>query len=451
MKTRIALCGAVAAFLALGLSACSQPGPEPAEPAADNTAADVPPAVAAETPPAEGAGRGGRGGRGIPVPAMAENASYEYQTHQERIRVNVLTKGLRNPWAIAFLPDQSLLITERDGQLRHFRDGTLSAPIAGMPEVRSDGFISGLHDIVLHPDFDQNNMVYFVYNKPVPVEGAAPAADGGAAAEGGRGRGGRGGANVRSQLTVARAVWDGTALQNVEDVISPAGASTVSRLLFLPDGTLLVGTWGEPEPMAQDKLGLSGKILRYTEDGEVPADNPFVGNDEYAPEIYSLGHRTPESLVYHEGRVFESEMGPNGGDEINIIVPGGNYGWPLVSLGRTYAGPYQPEVFEMEGMIDPIVNFVPSISVTNMAFYTGSKFPNWTGNLFIGGVRFGEIPGTGRLQRIVMNENFEETSREELLTDLRVRIRGAWYGPDELLYVLTDEADGALLRIEPLE
>jgi glucose/arabinose dehydrogenase len=144
-------------------------------------------------------------------------------------------------------------------------------------------------------------------------------------------------------------------------------------------------------------------------------------------------------------------MGPNGGDEINIIVPGGNYGWPLVSLGRAYAGPYQPEMFEMEGMIPPIVNFVPSISVTNMTFYTGDRFPDWQGNIFIGGVRYGEIAGTGRLQRIVVNDDFEETSREELLTDLRVRIRGAWSGEDGYIYVLTDEADGALLRIEPAE
>jgi glucose/arabinose dehydrogenase len=398
-------------------------------------------AAAAFTILADTAMAQGRGGRGIPVPQMADDAVYEYQTHRERIQVRVLTKGLRNPWSIAFLPDNSLLITERDGQLRHFANGELSPPIAGMPEVRADGFISGLHDIVLHPNFDENNLVYFVYNKPEVIEGAP--------ADGGGGRGGRGGANTRSQLTVARAVWDGTALQDVEDIISPAGASTVSRLLFLPDGTLLVGTWGEPGNMAQEKQGLSGKILRYTDDGDIPADNPFVGNDEYADEIYSLGHRTPESLVYHEGRIFESEMGPNGGDEVNIIVPGGNYGWPLVSLGRSYPGPYQPEGFEMEGMIDPIVNFVPSISVTNLTFYTGDRFPQWQGNMFIGGVRYGEIPGTGRLQRIEMNEDFEETAREELLTDLRVRIRGAWSGADGYIYVLTDEADGALLRIEP--
>jgi glucose/arabinose dehydrogenase len=203
--------------------------------------------------------------------------------------------------------------------------------------------------------------------------------------------------------------------------------------------------------MAQDTNGLSGKILRYNDDGSIPDDNPFVGVDGYRPEIYTLGHRTPESLVWHEptGQVWESEMGPNGGDEVNIIVPGGNYGWPYVSLGRSYAGPFQPDKFHREGMIDPVVSWVPSISATGMTFYTGDRLAAWNGNLFIGGVRYGEIPGTGRLQRIAFNENMEELRRESLLEDLRVRIRDVRQGPDELLYVITDEADGALLRIEP--
>jgi glucose/arabinose dehydrogenase len=203
--------------------------------------------------------------------------------------------------------------------------------------------------------------------------------------------------------------------------------------------------------MAQDKMGLSGKILRYTDDGRIPADNPFVGVEGYRPEIYTLGHRTPESLVWHEptGTIWESEMGPHGGDEINLIEAGGNYGWPLVSLGRSYAGPYQPEGFEMEGMIMPHVNFVPSISATGMTFYDGDAFPSWQGNLFIGGVRYGEIAPSGRLERIGFNENMEEQRRESLLVDKRWRIRDVRQGPDDLLYVITDERNGALLLIEP--
>jgi len=371
---------------------------------------------------------------GIPVPPLPDGP-IEYQTAELDIRVTVLARGLENPWSLAFLPDESILITERPGRLRHFRDGALSDPIPGMPDVVTDNFISGLHDIKLHPDFEQNRLVYMVYNKAVP------------GASSGRGPGGG------RVLTVARGAFDGNALTDVEDIITVDGASTVSRMLFLPDGTLLVSTWGEPGEMAQDTNGLSGKILRYNDDGSIPDDNPFVGVEGYRPEIYTLGHRTPESLVWHEptGQVWESEMGPNGGDEINIIVPGGNYGWPYVSLGRSYAGPFQPDKFHRDGMIDPVVSWVPSISVTGMTFYTGERLAGWTGNLFIGGVRYGEIPGTGRLQRIVFNENMEELRRESLLEDLRVRIRDVRQGPDELLYVITDERDGALLRIEPLD
>jgi glucose/arabinose dehydrogenase len=290
------------------------------------------------------------------------------------------------------------------------------------------------------------------------VPAAAPAAPAAAGGQGGRGGGGRGaagggrGGGTRT-LTVARGVFDGTALTKVEDIIRMPGASTVSRMLFLPDGTLLVSTYGEPQQLAQDKMGFAGKILRYNADGSVPKDNPFVGKDGYRPEIYTLGHRTPESLVWHEPTksIWESEMGPNGGDEINIIKAGGNYGWPLVSLGRSYAGPYQPGGFQAEGMTAPVVNFVPSISTAGMTFYTGDRFPQWKGNLFVGGVRYGEIPGTGRIQRIVFNTNMEEVRRETLLEDKHWRIRDIRQGPDGLLYVITDERNGALLRLEPAE
>ena len=404
--------------------------------------------IMAGSPAAQGRG-------GIPVPALPDQP-WEYQTANAKIRVRVLTGGLENPWSLEFLPDASILITERNGRLRHFKDGKLSGPVEGLPAVVADNFISGLHDIKLHPGFAQNRLVYWVYNKgdapAAPTAPAAPAPGAAGGGRGGRGGGGRGGGGTRT-LTVARGVWDGTALTKVEDVIRMQGATTVSRMLFLPDGTLLVSTWGEPGQMAQDKMGLSGKILRYNADGTIPKDNPFVGKEGYRPEIYTLGHRTPESLVWHEPTktIWESEMGPNGGDEINVIKAGNNYGWPLVSLGRSYAGPYQPGGFHAEGMTMPVVNFVPSISTTGMTFYTGDRFPDWKGNLFIGGVRYGEVPGTGRIQRIVFNSNMEETRRETLLEDKRWRIRDIRQGPDGLLYVITDERNGALLRIEPAD
>src|SRR5678815_4632625 len=301
--------------------------------------------------PASAQGRGG-----IPVPALPDQP-WEYQTATAKIRVRVLTAGLENPWSLEFLPDASILITERNGRLRLFKDGKLSGPVPGLPDVVSDNFISGLHDVKLHPDFAKNRLVYWVYNK-ADAPAAAPAAaapagggrGGGAAGAAGGGRGGRGGGT--RTLTVARGVFDGTALTKVEDIIRMPGAATISRMLCLPDGTLLVSTYGEPQQMAQDKMGLSGKILRYNADGTIPKDNPFVGKEGYRPEIYTLGHRSPEGLIWHEPTktIWESEMGPHGGDEINIIKAGGNYGWPLVSLGRSYAGPYQPGGFQAEGM-----------------------------------------------------------------------------------------------------
>ena len=366
-------------------------------------------------------------GRGIPVPPLPDGP-IEYRTGDGMaIRVVVLTRGLENPWSLAFLPDDSILITERPGRLRLFRDGELSDPIPGLPDDIEANFISGLFDVKLHPDFAQNRLVYLTYN---------------------RGREGGGPVTV-----MVRGVFDGTSLTDVEDVFVAEGATSVSRLLFGRDGKLYMSTYGERDEIAQDGMNYAGKILRLNDDGSAPDDNPFVGREGYHPEIYTRGHRTPESLVIHEptGQIWESEMGPNGGDEVNVIVAGGNYGWPYVSLGRSYAGPFQPDKFHREGMIDPVVSWVPSISATGMTFYTGDRLAAWNGNLFVGGVRYGEIPGTGRLQRIVFNENMEELRRESLFEDLRVRIRDVRQGPDELLYVITDETDGALLRIEPLE
>jgi glucose/arabinose dehydrogenase len=186
-------------------------------------------------------------------------------------------------------------------------------------------------------------------------------------------------------------------------------------------------------------------------DGTIPDDNPFVGKSGHKPEIYTLGHRSSLGLAVHplSGAIWQNENGPNGGDEINVLTPGGNYGWPLVSLGRTYPGPQQSQGFSREGFIDPLVYWTPSIAVSGMAFYTGDALPKWKGDVFVGALRQGEIPGTGHLERILFNANMEELRREQLLVDLHQRIRDVRQGPDGLLYLLSDEADGAVLRIEP--
>jgi aldose sugar dehydrogenase len=360
---------------------------------------------------------------GIPVPPLP-NAPVAYRTAEgQDIRVVVVARGLDHPWSMAFLPGGDMLVTERSGQLRILRGGVLDPePVDGVPEVRAQG-LSGLMDVVLHPDFASNQYVYLSYQKPLDGD--------------------------ESTVAIARGRWDGTTLTAVSDVFvkdSPGGGG--ARLAFGPDGMLYM-TSGGGDP--QDPNGLGGKVLRLTPDGGVPRDNPFVGRDGYRPEIYSLGHRNSIGLAFHPGtgQLWQNENGPNGGDEINIILPGANYGWPLISLGRTYPGPRQSEVYSREDFEDPVVYWTPSIAVSGMAFYTGDALPKWKGDVFVGGLRTGEVPGTGHLERILFNENMQELRRESLLVDLRQRIRDVRQGPDELLYLLTDENDGALLRIEP--
>jgi glucose/arabinose dehydrogenase len=212
-----------------------------------------------------------------------------------------------------------------------------------------------------------------------------------------------------------------------------------------------MSTGGRVGQAAQDPMSLRGKILRLNDDGSVPDDNPFADREGYRPEIYTLGHRNTLGLIVHpeSGLLWNHENGPNGGDEINIILPGRNYGWPLVSFGRNYPGARVSEHPTREGFESPLVVWLPAIAVAGMAVYTGDRFPEWTGNVFVGSLREGGIPGTGHLQRIVFNDSTEELRRESMLTDLRQRIRDVREGPDGFLYLLTDEDDAALLRIEP--
>ncbi|HEY1305104.1 MAG TPA: PQQ-dependent sugar dehydrogenase [Vicinamibacterales bacterium] len=351
----------------------------------------------------------------------------DYHTAEgQDIRVSVVAHGLSSPWSLQFLPSGEMLVTERTGRVRVIKNGVLDpAPVAGTPEVRSQG-LCGLFDVALHPRFSENKYVYLTYDKP------------------------RG--DKQSVLAVARGKWDGKALTEVRDIFVAEGASCVSRMVFGRDGMLYVSTFGAGGESAQQPESYAGKVLRLKDDGSTPTDNPFAGKQGSRPEIYTLGHRSTQGLAVHPitGQIYELEMGPNGGDEINVLKPGGNYGWPLLSMGRTYPGPWQSKQFQREGFEDPVVFWMPSISTSGLAFYTGNKLAKWKGDVFVGGMRYGEIPGTGQLQRILFNENMEELRREPLLTDLHLRIRDVKQGPDELLYLLTDDPkDGAVLKIEP--
>jgi glucose/arabinose dehydrogenase len=364
--------------------------------------------------------------QGLSLPPLpAEPVRYETAEGQS-IELTVITRGLERPWSLAFVANDTILVTERGGTLRVIRSGKLDPePVAGVPAVRAEG-LAGLMDIALHPEFATNGYVYLAYSKPISAEDTA--------------------------VAIARGRWDGSALRDTSDVFV-AGAETTggARLAFGGDGMLYVSAGGGGDSHPQDPSSHGGKVLRLTPNGRVPQDNPFVGREGYKPEIFTLGHRSTLGLARHPltGQIWQLEMGPNGGDEINVLTPGGNYGWPLVSMGRSYPGPRHPHL-QAEGYIDPVVFWVPSISTSGLAFYTGDALPKWKGDIFVGGMRYGEIPNTGRLERVLLNENMEELRRESLLVDLRQRIRDVRQGPDGLLYLLTDyEQDAALLRIGP--
>jgi glucose/arabinose dehydrogenase len=358
----------------------------------------------------------------------------EFDTAEgQKIRVVVVTKALEYPWSLVFLPDGSMLVTERAGRLRIIRNGVLDPqPIAGGPasywtgESGLPGAVHGYMDIALHPRFAENRYVYLTYTKPLDEK--------------------------RRTVAIARGRFDGHALTEVQDVFVADAAGT-SRIAFARDGTLFMTTTGTPrEPNSpQDPNSQGGKVLRFNDDGSIPKDNPFVGRAGYKPEVYTLGHRSSLGLAVHPGtgEMWLNENGPNGGDEINILKPGLNYGWPLVSYGRTYPGPWQAERPTHEGFEPPVVYWMPAIAVSGMAFYTGDRFPKWKGDVFVGSLRTGEIPGTGHLERILFNEKMQELRREALLRELRQRIRDVRQGPDGLLYLVTDEKEGAVLRIEP--
>jgi len=397
-------------------------------------------APAAQQPPTNPPAGGGRGNnqysfwslglKTVPLP----NEPMIFDTaEQHKIRVVVLAKGFAHPWSLAFLPDGDMLVTERAGQLRVVRHGKLDPqPVGGVPAVQVTS-LWGLMDVALHPQFGQNQLLYLSYLKPLS-----------------------GGART---LAVARGRFDGKSLTDVGDIfVADPPTAGPSRIAFGRDGTLFVTTTSD-DARAQDPSEYSGKVLRFRDDGSVPGDNPFVGKPGYKPPIYSLGHRSQVGLAVHPetGAVWSTENGRMGGDEVNVILPGRNYGFPTVTYSRNYDGARSSEKPWQDGFEQPLVYWVPSIAPTGIAFNTADRFPAWKGNVFVGGLQRGRIAHTGRLERIVFNQRGEEIRRESLLTELRKRVRDVRLGPDGLLYLLVEDdvaGDGgetALLRIEPTD
>jgi glucose/arabinose dehydrogenase len=362
-----------------------------------------------------------------PPPALPQT----FFTAETPVRVVPVVTGLSHPWSLAFLPDGNMLVTERQGRLRIIRKGVLDPqPIAGVPAVRAVA-LSGLLDVALHPRFAENRLLYLAYSK---------------ARE-----------DNLTTTALARARFDGGALTEVKDIFvannwSKSTTNFGGRIAFDQAGFLYL-TVGERQEheRAQNTGDHGGKVLRLRDDGSVPPDNPFAGKAGYQPEIYSLGHRSPQGLAVHPGTgaVWENEHGPLGGDELNVILPGRNYGWPLVTYGTWYDGEKVSDATARADLEAPFVYWVPSIAVSGLVFYTGDRFPAWKGNVFVGAMFEGRTRGTGHLQRITINEKGRPIQREPILTELRQRIRDVRQGPDGFLYVLTDEDNGMLLRIEP--
>ena len=370
---------------------------------------------------------------------------FNFETYEQRhIRVSVVTKGLSHPWSVAFLPGGDMLITERVGRLRLVRNGVLQPePVKGTPKVVSISTMAGLMDIALHPRFAENKWIYISYHKPVGMGKSADGKD-----------------FPLASNSILRGTWDGNQLTDVRDIfVADDVDMEMSRIAFGQDGMLYMtiggpGT-GPPESLNRPQHGndYAGKILRMTDEGGVPKDNPFVGKSGYKPLIYTMGHRTQLGLAVNpfNGEVWAGEQGPNGGDEVNVLKPGKNYGWPLVSYGSDYRGPRFAAFAAGKDFEEPRLFWTPAIALSGMMFYTGDRFPNWKRNLFVGGMREGEIARTGQLVRIVFNEQWQELRRESLLRDLHQRIRDVRQGPDGLIYVLTEEDAAALLKIEPAD
>lgn len=352
-----------------------------------------------------------------------------FETENGEIRVSTFAEGLTHPWAIAFLPDGGMLVTERRGALRHVSaDGAVSRPLSGVPRVATAGQ-GGLLDVALDPGFAENRLVYLSYAEA--------------------GSGGSGTAVARGALSADMGGLEGVEVIFRQQPKVRSRGHFGSRLVFDGDGNLFV-TMGDRQSaryrdQAQDLGSHIGKIARIAPDGSVPQDNPFVGQDRALPEIWAYGVRNVQAAALHPktGVLWEIEHGPRGGDELNVIEPGANYGWPVVTLGVNYDGSTVGEgLTSAEGMVDAIYTWTPVIAPSGMIFYSGDAFAEWQGNLFVGGL------ASTALVRLEL-DGAAVTHEERLLEPLGLRIRDVAQGPDGAIYVATDQADGEILRIEP--
>jgi glucose/arabinose dehydrogenase len=351
----------------------------------------------------------------------------ETESKAHNFRVHTLVEGLQNPWSLAFLPDGRMLVTERPGRLRVINQGKLEPqPVQGLPSIAARGQ-GGLLDVALHPQFEDNQLVYLSY---------VAIGDGGIGTEVARGR-----------LTDNR-------LENVETIFRMQPKSSTerhfgSRLIFGPDGYLYItlGDRGETD-RAQQSDDHAGSVIRLHDDGRVPEDNPFVSREGWKPEIYTIGNRNVQGVALHPrtGDIWFHEHGPRGGDEVNILRGGANYGWPVITYGKNYVTRTQiGEGTHKEGMEQPLHYWVPtSIAPSGMAFYTGDKFPDWQGDLFVGAL-------AGQMLVRLRFEGKDLVEEEHLLKGELGRIRDVRIGPDGLIYLLTDHGNGVLARLEPVE
>ena len=354
----------------------------------------------------------------------AESGAQTFRSREHAFTALKVVEGLEHPWSLAFLPDGRILVTERPGRLRIVREGRLDPrPVSGLPPIVAQGQ-GGLLDVVIHPAFAANGLVYFSYA--------------------GRGPGG-----IGTEVARGRLVGDG--LENVQPLFrmepkSGTGLHFGSRLVFDRAGYLYI-TLGERGEMdrAQRPDDHAGSVIRLFDDGRVPPDNPFVGRPGWKPEKYTLGNRNIQGAALHPqtGEVWMHEHGPQGGDEINVVRAGVNYGWPVITYGKNYViGTKIGEGTHKAGMAQPLYLWTPSIAPSGMAFYGGDAFPRWRGDLFVGGLRSQMLVRLRLAGEKVVGE-------ERLLEGVFGRVRDVREGPDGCLYLLTDERNGALVKLAP--